>query len=121
MNADADADLHKRFRELREHDGAAAPAFESVLLHASTRTQHGPSRLAWTAGGLALATAVGLFLILRPPTLAFDAEAAALPAWPSQTDFLLAGAGDSSQRLSWSPSPTSVLGQPSFNRYREDR
>jgi hypothetical protein len=121
MNADADADLRERFRELREHDGQAAPAFESVLLHTSARARHGPSRLVWTTGGFALATAVGLFLILRAPEPALDAAAAALPAWPSQTDFLLAGAGDSSQRLSWSPSPTSVLGQPSFNRYREER
>ena len=124
MRTDADADLRERFRELREHDCAAVPAFESVRLYTPTPTPAPALRrrpgLAWTAGGFALAAAMGLFLILRPPTIALDVTAAALPAWQSQTDFLLAGTGDSLQRLSWAPLPTSGLARPSFNHYREN-
>ena len=122
MRTDADADLRECFRELREHDSAAAPAFESVRLYTPTPVPALRSRqgFAWTAGGFALAAAMGLFLILRPPTIALDVTAAALPAWQSQTDFLLAGTGDSLQRLSWAPSPTSGLARPSFNHYREN-
>ena len=126
MRTDSDADLRERFRELREHDFAAAPAFESVRLYAPTPTPT-PARarrsrpgLAWTAGGFALTAAMGFFLILRPPAPALDVTAAALPAWQSHTEFLLAGTGDSLQRLSWAPSPTSGLARPSFNHYREN-
>ena len=121
MSADTDADLRERFRELREHDCAAAPAFESVLPLAPAGALRSRPGLAWTAGGFALAAVAGLFLILRLPPTALDVAAFALPAWPSPTAFLLAGAGDSSRHLSWAPSPTSGLGQPSFNRYREDK
>jgi hypothetical protein len=118
MRTDADADLRERFLQLREHDCAAAPAYESVRLYTpASRSRPG---LAWTACGFVLAAAMGIFLILRPPTTTLDATAAALPAWQSQTDFLLAGTGDALQRLSWAPSPTSGLVRPTFNHYREN-
>lgn len=120
MRTDADADLRERFRELREHDYAAVPTLESVLPHAPASAPRGGPGLAWSAGVFALAAAVGLYLILRPPTTALYVAAVALPAWQSQTDFLLAGAGDSLQRLSWAPSPTSGLARPSFTHYREN-
>jgi hypothetical protein len=121
VRTDPDADLREWFQGMREHDCAAAPAFESILPHAPARALRGGPRLAWTAGGFALVATAGLFLILRLPTTPLDSAAVALPAWQSPTDFLLAGVGDSLQRLSWAPSPTSVLSQPSFNRYREDK
>lgn len=121
MRADSDADLRERFRELREHDNLAAPAFESVLMHASARMRHGWSRLVWTAAGFTLTAVVGFVLILRPPSTELDTAAVTLPPWPTQTDFLMASMSDPSQRLTWSPSPTSGLGQPSFNRYQESR
>ena len=122
MRTDPDADLRERFLELREHDCAAAPGFESVRLYtpAPARALRNRPGLAWTAGGFVLAAVMGVFLILRPPTTALDATAAALPAWQSQTDFLLVGTGDALQRLSWAQSPTSGLVRPSFNHSREN-
>ena len=121
MRTDPDADLREWFQGMREHDCAAAPAFESILPHAPAQALRGGPGLAWTVGGFALVAAAGLFLILRPLTTPLDSAAVALPAWQSPTDFLLTRADGSLQRLSWAPSPTSELGQPSFNRYREDR
>ena len=120
MRHDADADLRERFSELREHDRSAMPVFDKVALQASTRGLQIRPVLAWTAGGFALAAAVGLFPLLRAPTTELDAAAVAMPAWQSQTDFLLANAGDSLQRLSWTSSPTSGLGHLTFNHYLED-
>ncbi len=121
MRTDTDADLRKLFRELRADDDAAIPAFESLSTRAPApaRVLRMWPRLAWTAGGFALTTAAGLWLMLRPP--AFDVTAAALPAWQTPTDSLLAGAGDPLQHLSWATLPTVELGRPSFSRYREDR
>ena len=121
MSAESDADLREQFRGLREYDNAAAPTFESVLMRAPVHLRHGWSKLAWSAGGFALAAVVGFFLIQRPSETALDAMALALPPWPTRTDFLRESASDSSRRLTWSPSPTSGLGQPSFNRYQESR
>ncbi|MEO8755468.1 MAG: hypothetical protein ABI624_22630 [Casimicrobiaceae bacterium] len=120
MRPDPDADLRAWFQEVREHDSVAAPAFEGMLPHPPRHASRGRQRLAWTAGGVALATAAGLFLLLRPPA-ANDVAAVALPAFRSPTDFLLAGAGASLQHLSWTPSPTSGLGQASFNPDRGNR
>ncbi len=119
MRTDTDADLRELFGELRADDDAAIPAFESISTSAPARVLRMRPRLVWTAGGFALATAAGLWLMLRPP--AFDVTEAALPAWQTPTDSLLAGAGDPLQRLSWATLPTDELGRPSFNRYREDR
>jgi hypothetical protein len=116
-----DADLRERFRELREQDGTATPALDNVLLRAGAQAQRGKPRAAWMAGGFAAVVMIGLVLFLRPPVPSPIAEAAAMPAWPRHTDFLLAGASDSSQRLNWSPSPTSGLGQPTFSHHRESR
>jgi hypothetical protein len=121
VNSGTDADLRERFRDLREHDGVAAPAFASVLTRASAPMRRGRSRLAWTAAGFAMAAVAGVFLILRPPDAGLDFAVVALPPWPTQTDSLMASVSDSSQFLTWSPSPTSMLGQPSFNRYQESR
>jgi len=121
VNTDPDADLRERFQRLRAHDRAAAPAFESILAHSPERARRGRPGFAWTAGGIALAAAASLVVVLNLPPVAPDAVAIALPAWQSPTDFLLAGADDSLQRLSWAPSPTSRLGPPSFNSNRETR
>ena len=121
MKTDPDADLRERFQRLRAHDHAAAPAFESILARPPERARRGRPGFAWTAGGAALAAAASLLVVLHLPTAAPDAAAIALPAWQSPTDFLLAAADDSLQRLSWAPSPTSRLGPPSFNTNRENR
>jgi hypothetical protein len=119
MSNDPDADLHERFQALRESDRAAVPAFDTVLSRAPARTLRRRWGLAWTGGGAVLVAAAGLFLILQRP--AAEIDAIALPAWRSPTDFLLADATDSVQRLSWAPSPTAGLGQPYFNSERENR
>ena len=117
---DPDAGLRERFGALRERDRAAAPAFERMITPPASRIRSSRSRLAWTAGGFALASVVGALLLLRPPP-PLDAAVATLPAWPTQTAFLLADAGESSRRLAWTPSPTSGLGQPTFTRIEEKR
>ena len=120
MRHDTDADLRERFSELREHDGTAVPAFERVASQSSARRSRIRPALAWAAGGFALAFAAGLFPLLRLPTTTPLVAAVAMPAWPSQTDFLLANADDSLQRLSWTSSPTSGLGHLTFNHLLED-
>jgi hypothetical protein len=96
-----------------------------VMGRPPARARRGWSPLAWSAGGFALALTVGWLLVVRPPTAvsdpAPDALLAALPAWPTHTDFLLADGSDPSQRFNWSPSPTSGLGQPTFSRIPEVR
>jgi hypothetical protein len=121
MNDESDADLRKRFRELREQDGTPTPDFDHVLTRASPRSRRSRPGTLGIAGGFVLMTAVGFFLFLRPPETSTDALAVSLPPWPRQTDFLLAAGSDPSQQVSWSPSPTSGLGQPSFSRYPEAR
>jgi hypothetical protein len=121
MNTDSDADLREQFRDLQEHDSLSVPAFESVLVRTPTRKRNAWPRRAWAAGGLAAVAAVGLLLMIRPPAPELDTAAVALPPWPTQTDSLMASASDPAQGLAWSPSPTSGLGQPSFNRYQESR
>jgi hypothetical protein len=119
MKNDPDADLRERFQALRESDLAAAPAFEIVLSRAPARTLRGGWGLAWTGGCALMVAAAGLFLMLQRP--AAEIDAVALSAWQSPTDFLLADANYSVQRLSSASSPTSGLGQPSFNSEQEKR
>ena len=119
MTVAPDADLREWFRDLRQHDCAATPAFESVLARAPAPLRAW-QRLAWVGAGFALVAVAGLLLILREPPTA-DVAAVALPAWHSPTDFLLARADDSLSPVPWAPSPTSSLGQPISNRHRERR
>jgi hypothetical protein len=122
MTSDSDADLREQFQVLRESDHAAVPAFESILSRAPGRTLRGGRGLAWAAGGalvVVVVAAAEMFLMLQRPTV--EPDAVALPAWRSPTDFLLADAAGSVQRLSWTPSPISGLGQPSFNSEQEKR
>jgi hypothetical protein len=123
MTSDSDTDLRERLQGLREHDHASAPAFETVLARAPARALRGRRGLAWAAGGRALVVvliaAAGLFLILHRP--ANEPDVVAVAAWHSPTDFLLADAASSVQRLSWTPSPTTDFDRTSFNPHQETR
>ena len=121
MRTDPDADLRTRFGELRADDHAAVPPFDGCIgeqmpMPTLTRARWWPAG-AWVASGLAVVTTAGLWLLLQPP--AFDPAEAALPAWKTPTDTLLADAGDPFQRLSWATLPTNELGRPTFTHYRE--
>ncbi|MGH8674394.1 MAG: hypothetical protein ACREVG_08805 [Burkholderiales bacterium] len=122
MRTDPDADLRALFGDLRADDHAAVPPFDGRCVGTQTRTQT-RARLwpgaAWAAGGLAIVTTAGLWLVLQPP--AFEAATAALPAWQAPTDTLLVDAGDPLHRLSWATLPTHELGRPTFSHYREVR
>ena len=124
MRNDPDTDLRERFQALRENDRAAAPAFESILSRAPGRMLRSGRGLAWAAGGalvVAVVAAAELLLMQQRPAIELNTSAVALPQWRSPTDFLLADATGSVQRLSWAPSPSAGLGQPSFNPERENR
>ncbi len=126
MKTDTDTDLDKWFQGLQDQDRAAAPAFESLLARApaaraSARKSRSRGAPAWAAGGFALLATAGLFLILQRPANVPDASTVALPAWQSPTDFLLASPDNSLRRLSWTPTPTSGLDQPTLIRTQENR
>jgi len=121
MTSDPDADLREHFREMRTHDRAAAPEFDGLLARVPARASRGVPGFAWAAGGVALVAAVVLVVVLHSQPAATDGAEIALPAWHSPTDFLLASADDSLHRLSWQTLPTSRIGEPSFNRYLENR
>jgi hypothetical protein len=119
LSTDLDTDLHELFHGLREHDCIAAPGFESTLASATAAKPRGMPAIAWAAGGCALAIAAALVLMPQRPTS--EADAIALPAWRAPTDFLLADAAGSMQRLSWAPSPTADFGRTSFNPGKEKK
>jgi hypothetical protein len=121
QDTEFDSGLSERIRALRERDRADAPAFTSLIARIPSRTTPRPARFGWAAGGIALAAAVGAFLVLQPPPPQPDAGLVALPAWPTQTAFLLADTGASSRRLGWTSAPTSGLGRSTFTPIEEYR
>jgi hypothetical protein len=111
-----DEDLHERFRGLREQDLAAAPAFDGFVQRLTVRPPpHARTRRLWQ--GIAVGIVAGcLFLLIFPN---HPPPVVAMPAWHSPTDFLLADAAGSLQRLSWAPLPATDFGQTSLNPDRE--
>jgi len=120
-DTEIDTELGQRLRALRERDRACAPAFATLMARGMPRNARPPLRFAWVAGGAALAAAVGAFLLLQTPPQQQDADAVALPSWPTRTAFLLADAGAPSRGLGWTSSPTSGIGQPAFPHLEEKR
>jgi len=117
---DPDAELRERFGALRERDAALAPAFARMTADPTPHPRRDSARPAW-AGAFALAIAVGMFAAMGRHAPQSDADAVALPAWPKNTAFLLADAGDAARGLAWTASPTSGLGRSAFTRYEENR